>query len=260
MKNALRCLFSIIYTLLILTPAIAQEVEKDAVYQISTLSALEEGCYDGTSSLKALRKFGDFGIGTYEALDGEMVLLDGNFYQIKADGKVYQPVNITRTPFAMITYFEPDAQIMLEHPMNLKELQALIDSLLPSKNIFYAVKIEGDFHFIKTRSVPGQKKPYLRLIEIIKNQSTFETTDLKGTIVGYWLPEYMKGISSPGYHFHFLSADKKSGGHLLECHLNSGTLSIDYTYKYDLDVSSQNDFYKIDVSGDKQKELEKIEK
>jgi acetolactate decarboxylase len=236
----------------------AQEREKDALYQVSTFSALQEGLYDGIISLNSLGKSGNFGIGTYEGLDGEMVELDGIFYQIKASGKVECPADSIRTPFAMITSYDPDMQTTVVRQADMKELLAHIDSLLPTKNIIYAIRIDGAFGYMKTRSVPKQTKPYPRLADVIKNQSIFEFENVEGTITGYWIPEYMKEVCSSGYHMHFLSADKKSGGHVLDCTITSGTISLDYTYTFTLELPAQNEFYRIDLSGDRTNELRKI--
>lgn len=258
-KNLLS-LFGAVVILLIPLFCSTQGNEKDIIYQTSTISALQEGVYDGTVSLNALGKMGNFGIGTYNGLDGEMVVLDGIFYQVRADGKVYRPADSTRSPFAMMTYFDTDTSISLNEPSDLTALQTRIAALFPSRNVFYAIMIEGNFQYVKTRSVPKQSKPYPRLAEAVKNQCTFEFHDIKGTIIGYWLPEYMKGISTPGYHLHFLSSDKQSGGHLLECRMIIGTISLDYTSTYTLDLPPGADFYNIQLPGDRQKELEKIEK
>lgn len=96
--------------------------------------------------------------------------------------------------------------------MDYKQLQELILSELPTPNIIYAVKITGDFLYVKTRSVPKQLKPYPRLIEVTKNQPTFEMKNVKGIIMGYWLPEYLGGVNMAGFHFHFLTNDKKEEG------------------------------------------------
>ena len=50
---------------------------QNVVYQESTVDALLSGVYDGELPLEQLRKHGHFGIGTFDRLDGEMVLLDG---------------------------------------------------------------------------------------------------------------------------------------------------------------------------------------
>ncbi len=258
MKIKLLCVVTALVILSIPPSSTAQEREKDALYQVSTIGAFQEGLYDGIISLNSLGKSGNFGIGTYEGLDGEMVELDGIFYQIKASGKVECPADSIRTPFAMITSYTPDMQTTLARPADMKELLAHIDSLLPTKNIMYAIRIDGAFGYMKTRSVPKQTKPYPRLADVIKNQSIFEFKYVEGTIVGYWLPEYMQRISSPGYHLHFLSADRKAGGHILDCMIISGTISLDYIYTFTLELPAQNEFYRTDLSGDRTNELRKI--
>lgn len=256
--------YLLIFVLLLVTMAAvatsAPATDKDVLYQISTLGALQEGVYDGVATMKDLKKHGDFGIGTFEGLDGEMTELNGEFYQIRADGKVYRVDNAVKTPFAVVTYFEADKKVALDQPMDFKHLQDYFQSLLPTQNIPYAVKITGTFQYIKTRSVPKQSKPYPRLIEVTKNQPTFEMKDVKGTILGYWLPQYLAGVNMAGYHFHFLTDDKKAGGHLLECQMTGGSLELDYTYGLTLVLPSQSDFYKTDLTTDKQEELKKIEK
>jgi acetolactate decarboxylase len=108
---------------------------------------------------------------------------------------------------------------ILDKAEDYGQLEQYLDKLLPTENIFYAIKIEGTFKYIKTRSVPKQNKPYPPLVEVVKNQPTFEFHNVKGTIVGFRCPSYVEGINVPGYHLHFITGDKKAGGHLLECHL-----------------------------------------
>jgi acetolactate decarboxylase len=232
---------------------------RDLLFQVSTLGALQEGVYDGAASMRDLGQHGDFGIGTFAGLDGEMAELDGKFYQIKADGKVYLVEETVKTPFAAVTFFEVDQTVPLKTPLNYQQLQAYILTLLPTQNIPYAIKISGNFQSVKTRSVPRQTKPYPRLIEVTKNQPTFELGKVRGTILGFWLPQYLAGVNLAGYHCHFLSDDRQAGGHLLECQLIAGTLEVDYTYGLKLVLPEQSDFFKTDLTKDTQKELEEIE-
>ena len=58
------------------------------MYQISTSTALVEGVNKGAVSSRALLEYGDFGLGTFENLDGEMVIVDGAIYQVRGDGSV----------------------------------------------------------------------------------------------------------------------------------------------------------------------------
>jgi len=234
--------------------------DDDILFQVSTLGALQEGVYDGVASLKEMKLHGDFGIGTFDGLDGEMTYINGIFYQIKADGKVYMVGDAVKTPYAVVTKFTADKKLNIGEPVDYKQLQDLILSQLPTKNIIYAVKVTGEFQYVKTRSVPKQSKPYPRLVEVTKNQPTFEMKNVKGTIMGFWLPDYLNGVNMPGYHFHFLTDDKNGGGHLLEIQMTKGTLEIDYSYGIKLILPSQSDFFKTTFSKDNLKELEKIEK
>ncbi|MCW4021036.1 MAG: acetolactate decarboxylase, partial [Candidatus Bathyarchaeota archaeon] len=138
---------------------------QDVIFQSSTISALLVGVYDGNMTCKELSEKGDFGLGTFQGLDGEMIGLDGRFYQVKVDGAVYSVDDSTKTPFAVVTFFESDKTVQVEEAMNCSRLEQYLDSLLPTKNIMYAVKMVGRFTYLKTRSVPKQNPPYPRLSE-----------------------------------------------------------------------------------------------
>jgi len=232
----------------------------DVLYQTSTINTLLEGIYDGDITFRELKEHGDFGLGTVNHLDGEMLALDGIFYQIKSDGIAYQVDASSKTPFAVVTFFEPDQTFSIDTPLAFKELYSYLDSLLPTENIFYAIKLEGTFSYIKARSVPMQKKPYPPLIEAVKEQKIFEFHNAKGFIVGFRLPEYMKGINVPGYHLHFITEDRKAGGHLIECNIEYVHVEIDYTNNFFMVLPEEEAFYNLNLTKDKQKQLDKIEK
>lgn len=229
--------------------------------QVSTIDALLAGVYDGHLSCSTLLEHGDFGIGTFNGLDGEMVLLDGKVYQIKADGKVYTPNPDITTPFASVAHFEKEKSFPLKSGVNYKELEALIDSEAPNKNIFCGIKIKGRFSKMKTRSVPGQVKPYPPLVEVTKNQPVFDMENISGTIVGFRCPSYVKGINVPGYHLHFVSDDLKQGGHILEFTADQGEISVDLYNKFYLILPEKSQaFEQTDLKIDRGAELQKVEK
>ena len=234
--------------------------EREVVYQVSTIDALLAGEFDGQVTYGQVRQHGDFGIGTFNALDGEMLQLDGEVFQIKSDGKAYRVRDSTRTPFAAVTYFEADTVIQLTEPLMFEQLCARIDSLIPTENSFYAIKIEGDFDFIKARSVPRQSKPYEPMVEIVKTQPTFVYEQVQGTLMGFRTPPFMKGLNVPGYHLHFINSDRTRGGHVLACSVGKGTLSIDYTKGFHMVLPNSDSFHRLDLTQDKQVELEKVEK
>jgi acetolactate decarboxylase len=144
-------------------------VQKQELFQVSTIDALMQGVYDGNTSLKELSENGDFGIGTFNTLDGELILENGTFYQVKSDGKVYRPSDEIKTPFASVVHFAPEDSIAINN-LDFLKLKQVIDSLMGSQNYFYAIRLEGNFETVHTRSVPAQVKPYRPLIEVTQKQ------------------------------------------------------------------------------------------
>jgi acetolactate decarboxylase len=234
---------------------------RETMTQISTLGAIVNGVYDGVMTYGVLKEYGDFGIGTFQALDGEMLAFDGEFYQVKADGIAYPVADDVETPFAMVTFFDTDYSGSLAQGLDYASLQEYIDSIIPSVNTFCAIKIEGTFTYMKTRSVPAQQKPYPPLVEVTKNQPIFEFEEVEGVMVGFRSPPFIVGLNMPGYHLHFLTKNKDAGGHVLEFTIGQAEVFIDYTPDFMMILPGMgSDFYKIDLTADIQSELEQAEK
>jgi len=260
MKRYKHCIIALVILTVSTVLGCAHVQKNDVVFQTSTINALLKGIYDGDVSYGELKSNGDFGLGTFNALDGEMIGLEGTFYQIKVDGVAYPVKDSMKTPFAVVTFFAPDKTVALDTTNNYTQLKTYLDGLLPSRNIFYAIKIEGKFKYIKTRSVPGQNKPYPPLVEVVKEQAFFEFQDIAGTIVGFRSPDYVQGINVPGYHMHFITKDKKAGGHLLECRIQNVTVEIDNIHNLFMALPHGGEFYNVDLAQDKKRELETVEK
>lgn len=238
----------------------AQKDKNATVYQYATINALMEGGFDGDMTLTALQKKGSFGIGTFNELDGEMIGFDNHFYQIKSDGKAYAVVPSQKTPFAVVTNFSKDQTFSITQTLDLKKLYALLDSLSPNKNLYVGYKIKVKCQTLKTRSVSKQTKPYPLMVDAVKKQSVFELGTISGTLVGFRFPEYMKGLNVPGYHFHFLSADKKTGGHVLDLSGTNFEIEIDSMDDFELHIPDNEDFNRLNLTKTKAEDLEKVEK
>lgn len=220
----------------------------DAIFQVSTLNALSQGSYDEKISSEDLKQYGDTGMGTFTGLDGEMIELNGNIYQIKSDGNVYLVNNSAGIPFAMVTFFKADEIIITNESMNYTELQKYLNATLPSKNLVYSIKVIGNFDSVKARSPPKQNKPYPTLTEALKNQSLFNFNDINGTMVGFWYPQSASSINLNDYHFHFISVDRKSGGHVLDCKLENAIIEIDYISNIYIMYPQSNKFTKFNLA------------
>jgi len=256
-KTITALLSSMLLALLITSQCAAQD---DVLFQVSTIDALMQGVFDGFYSFNDLEAQGDFGIGTFDALEGEMIALDGEYYQVRADGAAYPVQSDMTTPFATVTRFEVDQSAPVENAANFTELAQQIDKHLPSPNAFYALRIDGTFPYVQTRSVPAQEKPYPRLAEAVENQSVFNFTNVTGSVVGIWAPDFARGMNVPGYHMHFITEDRKAGGHILEIQVSDATAQVEVTPGFAMQLPSSGDFYDVDLSGDLQEELERIEK
>ena len=233
---------------------------KDVVFQNAPINALLAGGYSGTMSVHDLKKHGDFGVGTLDSLDGEMIVLDRVFYQIKPDGKVYPLSDKAMSPFATVTFFNPGQEFAPGQGMTYKDLTAFLNEKLPSPNLFYAIKVEGRFPWVKVRSAARQEKPYPVLTEAIKEQKVFELKDQEGTLVGFRCPPYAAGINVSGYHFHFLNKDKTLGGHVLDLQMEGPRIQIDESRRFSMELPQNEEFLKFSFESDAKEAIQKVEK
>ena len=258
MKKYLPC---IVVSGMILFVSGCSTLLNNTITQVSTIDALLCGIYDGEISCRRLMENGNFGIGTFSQLEGEMVILNGTLYQIKADGKVYKPHPNIKTPFAAVCRFNIDKTFRVKNGTDFKTLEEQINKHAPNKNIFCAIKIKGKFARMKTRSVPKQNKPYPPLKEVTRNQPEFHMKNVSGTIVGFRCPSYVKGINVPGYHLHFITDDRKQGGHVLEMEMTEAECHLDLCNKFFMILPDKTEtFADIDLSKDRSRELQEVEK
>ncbi len=244
----------------VVASALAEHLQSDqsAIYQVSTAGALVHGLYKGDTTIASLREHGDFGLGTFDGLDGEMVAFDGVFYQVRGDGKVVIPPPETRTPYAMVTRF-PGLEANTIGPVkNFEQLRARLDRLRASDNIFYAIRIDGTFETVLTRSVLPTEEG-CPLAEAASHQHEFPLKKVRGTLVGFWSPGYLSSVLVAGYHLHFLSEDKLAGGHLLDCSASELQVQIRPDVDFRLTLPETRSFLGADLSGDPTADLHKAE-
>jgi acetolactate decarboxylase len=208
--------------------------EQDTLYQVSAFNMFSEGNFDGNVTYAELAKHGNFGIGTLNQLNGEMIAFDGKFYQIPTNGSPREIGSEEKTPYATVTFFSSDYTFPVANVINYLQLIQDINSTLPNFNVIYAIKVHGFFDFAQTRSVPIQTKPYPNLSEAVKNQTVFDLNEVEGTMAGFFFPNITNGVDYVGYHLHFLTDDHTAGGHLLECVIKNATVEIDQTNDYHL--------------------------
>lgn len=236
-------------------------LKSDTLFQYSTINALLQGLYDGDMTLGELARHGDTGLGTINGVDGELIVIDGAFYNIKDDGQVYELAPGEKTPFAVMAFFNADLNGDLPPGIDYSALQAHLDHLIKTRNDFQTIRIDGAFPSMTVRSEPKQVPPYRRLAKVIKEeQVTFDLVDVKGTLIGFRMPNYVAGINIPGYHFHFLTDDRKRGGHVLALKTGSGKILVDTLTRFEMVLPRTRGFDELDLGGKREKELHAVEK
>jgi acetolactate decarboxylase len=194
-----------------------EEREPHVLFQASTIGALLDGAFEGDLTFRELGEHGDLGLGTLNHLDGEMVAIDGEFFRADVDGKVTPVGPDERTPFAVITSFEPTVDESLpEQELTHEELLERIGALVPDGASSCAIRLDGRFDLVRARSVPRQEPPYRPLTEVVAEQHVFELRDAEGSMLGFRFPTYAEGIEVAGFHLHFISTDRSRGGHVLD--------------------------------------------
>jgi acetolactate decarboxylase len=207
--------------------ALHPEHEAHVLFQASTIGALLDAAYDGDVTFAELAEHGDLGLGTLNALDGEMIAVDGRFYRADGDGAIGEISPRARSPFAALAWFEPSIERRIDGPLDHEGLLAELDSAAADGDATCALRVDGEFDLVRARSVPRQTPPYRPLIEVVAEQHVFELREVGATLVGFRFPNYAEGVEVGGYHLHFISADRERGGHVLECALRRGVARLD---------------------------------
>lgn len=201
-------------------------VHRHSLFQTSLMAALLDGIYEDDMTVDELLAHGDFGIGTFNALDGEMVVVDGVAYRLRGDGTASISPGDAATPYAVVTDFVPTVSRALPSGATRAEASEAIDAIAGSANYMYALRITGRFRRVTARTVTRQERPYRPMTEATDDDAVREFDDVEGTIVAFRTPLYEQGIGVPGCHAHFIDAARTRGGHVLDFTLEEGTVEL----------------------------------
>lgn len=215
------------------------------IFQASTLFALESGNYDYTISLEYFMKNGNFGVGTYNGLNGEAIFLDGVAYNATGSGNVkIMDIPQTGITFGQIVPFDktvPDETVLSFK--DLPELEEKLASLFPrGKNYFYAICAHALFDTITVRSGYKQRKPFRPFDIVASEMRQYSYNKIPGTLIGFFSPDYSKGLSEVGFHFHFLDDAHKVGGHVLALSGSDLKVKINLIDKYEIKFPVNKEF------------------
>lgn len=236
--------------------------KKETLFQVALLQSLTQGYYDGMITVDSLKKHGDTGIGTFEGVNGEMIVLDGTVYQALGDGSVKVADDKETVPFSNVTFFEEDGKLTLTDIDSVNALKEKLTDMVnqKGKNLFYMVKVQGEFPQMLVRSELKQEKPYKSLDKALEtDQREFTYENISGTVVALYCPDYMSGLNAAGWHFHFLSDDKTKGGHVLDLSFNTAEAVYDLTPTFAMYLPDDNDFQKMELAKNVDDAIKKVE-
>lgn len=219
--------------------------KEDMIFHYSVLKALDNGILEGNMKVGDLKEHGDFGLGTFNKLNGEMIILDHVVYRLSPEGKIMQPDDETLIPYSVITFYHQDDTLSMSGDINYPALSAFVDRRVPSRNLFYAFRISGEFEYIKCGGARNQERPYNKsLVQMLADRPVYEGKNIKGTLVGFWCPVYIGDINTSGFHLHFLSDDHSIGGHLMGFSARSLEIGYDVKSMYKILLPDTEDFSK----------------
>jgi len=233
--------------------------DPDRITQVSVINALMVGRYDGVMPIAELLRHGDFGVGTLDHLDGELIVLDGKAYQVRGDGEIAEVGPDRSTPFAVVTPFQPDGEFPCPAVASLTDLDARLDEALPTRNNFVAIRVDGRFASVTLRSVHRQEPPYKPLAEVAESQSVWTHENLSGTLVGVRCPPWVVGLNVPGYHWHFLADNRKVGGHVLNLRVLDGRVRSNVSRDWVIKLDGSAGFNATDLGRDLSHDLRRVE-
>lgn len=237
----------------------ARDGPKAAIYQTGTITSLVNAVYDGDRDIAWIKTQGDFGLGTFEMVDGELIVCDGTFYRADANGDISVADDGELLPFAVVSHFDPDQSFDLIN-MSYAETIDYLEDYFVSKNLIYTVRIVGQFDSMQMRSEKCQPDTYRPMNETLPElQRVFRHDDIEGTLVGVWFPDYLSKVNVNGFHFHFVDEERKVGGHVFDFELARARVSIQTIKSLQLDLIDNNEFAQADLNSDITDALNEVE-
>jgi len=236
---------------------------ENKIYQVSTLQALALGYSRAVITAEELIKEGDTGLGTFEDVNGEMIVMDGHCYRADENGSVTEVARNTGVPFAAVANFYGEQQFPLENMPNIDSIREELTRKIEEKfglNSMHIVRIEGHFEKVDARSESPYRAHHVTLKEVLsQNQKAFLFENISGTLVGVYFPDYMDGINMPGWHLHFLSDDRTKGGHVFDVSIRDGIAKVDKISRMIIEIPKEPAFDTYSLKQDLQKEIKSIE-
>ncbi len=236
---------------------------ENVMYQVSTLQALMLGYSRAVISVGKLIENGDTGLGTFEDVNGEMIVMDGKCYRADNRGNVAEVSPETGVPFAAVAKLYGNQKFSLESIPDMKSIQAELTRRIEEVfglNSMHIVRIDGFFEKVDARSEAPYRSHHITLKQILsQTQEAFVFENIRGSLVGVYFPDYMDGINMPGWHLHFLSEDRTKGGHVFDVSILEGNARVDKISSMFINIPKEAAFDTYSLKEDLEAEIKAVE-
>jgi acetolactate decarboxylase len=242
---------------------IEQDTSFVKMYQVSTLNALLLGYTRKVVTVQDLLANGDTGLGTFENVNGEMIVVDGHCYRATDNGTITEMSPDCGVPFASVSFLKGTKKFETGPVGDIDALKILLDLKIEEGfglNSMHMVRIDGFFETVDARSENGLKSQHVELKDILNlNQKSFVFSNVSGSLVCLYYPDYMAGINASGWHFHFVSEDRSKGGHVINIAMKNGTAVLDKISKIEMQLPWEASFDTYALTTVPQKDVKKVE-
>jgi acetolactate decarboxylase len=238
-------------------------MDKNCMYQVSTLQALALGYTRSVVRTDELLSHGNTGLGTFEDVNGEMIVIDRHCYQAAEEGSVTEMPPDIGVPFASVANLQGDRVFTLSEIPDIEHLKMELNLKIEEDfglNSMHIAKIEGDFERVDARSESAYRSHHVELKDILgKTQKSFCFEQIRGTMVCIYYPDYMDGINAPGWHLHFISEDRKWGGHVFDLQMRRGEVFLDKISRIEIQLPSEPAFDTYSLKEASQQDIKEVE-
>jgi acetolactate decarboxylase len=189
------------------------------VEQSGGAGALFNGDFSSNTTAGAEFAGSRLGLGVMHDLDGEVVSVRGTTWRVPESGV---PVEVSPTEgiaFGIAAHGGREHQIHIPVGSDMSGILSAIDVYLAANHVDHedvvcAVEIVGSFSNVLLRTEAAPTFPEETLDEVLEHEIRFEFDEWRGTLVGFRFPDASDGQTIPGLHFHAISANQDSGGHV----------------------------------------------
>ncbi len=238
-------------------------MKSNKIYQVSTLQALALGYTRPVVTVQELLMHGDTGLGTFEDVDGEMIVVDGKCYQAKQDGSIIVADNSAGVPFAVAGNTENCRNFKIEEKKDIDAIKLELTLRIEEDfglNSIHIARIDGWFNAIHARAGAAYHSQHISLKDILsQTQKDFCFEQIYGTMVCVYYPDYMDGINASGWHLHFVSEDRTLGGHVFDVSMKSGDCQLQKIDRIEIQLPREAAFDTYSLKEASNDEIAKVE-